>query len=107
MALSRILLLILLAQAASVPQTASIEGIVLKLGTTDPISGADVELTRVEGTTAAPLPPGAPRFDDAAICAGMFDGAAPPPTDLAEPKGRFADASTRAPSPRARSAASA
>ena len=37
----------------------------------------------------APLPPGTPRFDDAAISVGMFDAAAPPPTDLAEPKGRF------------------
>lgn len=38
----------------------------------------------------APLPPGTPRFDDAAISAGMFETAAPPPIDLAEPKGRFA-----------------
>ena len=39
---------------------------------------------------SAPLPPGTPRFEDAAISAGMFDTVAPPPTDLAEPKGRFA-----------------
>lgn len=45
---------------------------------------------RLPQLLAAPLPPGTPRFDDAAISAGMFDGAAPPPTDLAEPKGRFA-----------------
>ena len=35
--------------------TASIEGIVLKQGTREPISGAEVELTRVEGTTASPF----------------------------------------------------
>ena len=45
---------------------------------------------RLPQLLAAPLPPGTPRFDDAAISAGMFDGARPPPTDLAEPKGRFA-----------------
>ena len=39
---------------------------------------------------AAPFPAGTPRFDDAAISAGTFDGVAPPPRDLAEPKGRFA-----------------
>jgi hypothetical protein len=37
----------------------------------------------------APLPPGTPRFEDAAICARMFETAAPPPTDAAEPKGCF------------------
>jgi hypothetical protein len=45
---------------------------------------------RLPQLLAAPFPPGTPRFDDAAISAGMFDAAAPPPTDLAEPKGRFA-----------------
>lgn len=39
---------------------------------------------------AAPFPSDARRFDDAAIAAAMFATAAPPPTDLAEPKGRFA-----------------
>jgi hypothetical protein len=55
-------LLLALFQAASVPPataTGSIEGIVVRLGTTTPIAGADVELSRVEGTAAAPLPPGA------------------------------------------------
>ena len=45
---------------------------------------------RLPQLLAAPLPPGTPRFDDAAISAGMFDTAAPPPIELAEPKGRFA-----------------
>ena len=45
---------------------------------------------RLAGLLAAPFAPGTPRFDDAAISADMFEGAAPPPTDLAEPKGRFA-----------------
>jgi hypothetical protein len=39
---------------------------------------------------AAPLPDGAPRFDDAKITARMFETAGPPPPGLAEPKGRFA-----------------
>ena len=58
----RIALFLVLAQVAPLPQvpaTGSVEGIVVRLGTTDPIAGADVELTRVEGTAAAPLPPGA------------------------------------------------
>jgi len=37
--------------------TASIEGIVIQLGTTNPIVGADVELSRVEGTPRAPMDP--------------------------------------------------
>jgi hypothetical protein len=65
MTILRIAFLALLSQVASsqnrpqAPATASIEGIVVKLGTNEPIAGADVELTRVEGTAAAPLPPGA------------------------------------------------
>src|SRR5262245_15601476 len=43
-------------QAAS---TASIEGTLVRFGTNEPISGADIELTRLEGTVAAPLPNGA------------------------------------------------
>ena len=39
--------------------TASIEGIVVGLGTTQPVAGADVELTRLEGAPNAPLSPGA------------------------------------------------
>jgi hypothetical protein len=39
---------------------------------------------------AAPLPADAPRFDDAAISADMFETAGPAPPGLAEPKGRFA-----------------
>jgi hypothetical protein len=38
--------------------TASIEGIAVRQGTTEPIGGVELELTRVEGTTASPLPPG-------------------------------------------------
>jgi hypothetical protein len=66
MNLLRIALLSLFSQVAAPPSspqtavaTASIEGVVLKLGTSEPIAGADVELTRVEGTARAPLPPGA------------------------------------------------
>jgi hypothetical protein len=62
MNLLRIALLLVLTQAAppsQAPATASVEGIVLRSGTAGPIAGADVELTRVEGTAAAPLAPGA------------------------------------------------
>ena len=45
---------------------------------------------RLKQLLAAPLPPSTPRFDDAAINATMFNVAAPPPIELAEPKGRFA-----------------
>lgn len=45
---------------------------------------------RLQQLLAAPLPAGAPRFDDASICAGMFDVAGPAPPGLAEPKGCFA-----------------
>jgi hypothetical protein len=45
---------------------------------------------RLEQLVAAPLPAGAPRFEDAAISARMFETAAPPPPGLAEPTGRFA-----------------
>lgn len=45
---------------------------------------------RLQQLLAAPLPAGAPRFDDAAISAGMFETAGPAPRGLAEPKGRFA-----------------
>jgi hypothetical protein len=45
---------------------------------------------RLQQLLAAPLPAGAPRFDDGAISAGMFETAGPVPPGLAEPKGRFA-----------------
>jgi hypothetical protein len=62
MNLLRVALLLVLSQAALVaqaPATGSVEGTVVRLGTNDPIAGADVELSRVEGTSAAPLSPGA------------------------------------------------
>jgi hypothetical protein len=45
------------AQQPVLPQS-SIEGIVVKTGTNEPIAGADLELSRVEGTSSAPLNPG-------------------------------------------------
>ncbi len=39
--------------------TASVEGVVVKLGTAEPIAGVDVELIRVEGTRCAALAAGA------------------------------------------------
>lgn len=45
---------------------------------------------RLQQLLASPLPDGAPRVDDAAINARMFETAGPPPPGLAEPTGRFA-----------------
>ena len=59
---SLVLLLLVLttvvAAQAPIPATASIEGIVVKKGTLEPLSNVDLELSRVEGTTSAPLGPG-------------------------------------------------
>jgi hypothetical protein len=53
--------------------TASIEGVVVQAGTNTPISGVDVELSRVEGTAAAPAFPGSSE-----AFAGIISGAAGP-----------------------------
>lgn len=45
---------------------------------------------RLQQLLAAPFPDEAPRFDDTAISAGMFETAGPVPPGLAEPTGRFA-----------------
>jgi hypothetical protein len=79
--------------------TASIEGVVVQAGTTTPIPGVDVELSRVEGTAAAPAAPGSSEAF-AAIIAGTggpgIGGATPPPVIAGEiryaksgPDGRF------------------
>ena len=68
--------------------TAYIEGVVVKLGTNEPISGVDLELSRVEGTAAAPLSPGAGEMF-AAILGGSptgTGGATPPPVIAPEIK---------------------
>src|SRR5262245_3119175 len=67
------------AQRLQVAATASIDGTLFRLGTNEPISGADIELTRVEGTAAEPLARGA-----AEALAGLQNfpfsvDAAPPP----------------------------
>jgi Carboxypeptidase regulatory-like domain len=59
-------------RSQDIPATASLEGIVVKVGTTTPIAGVDVELSRVAGTAAAPLSPGA-----AEVFAAVFGGNAP------------------------------
>jgi len=52
------LVALLVAQVAPPPQppTGSIEGIVVRMGTSDPIAGADVELTKVEVVTVSSDP---------------------------------------------------
>jgi hypothetical protein len=47
------------AQRPQILGTASVEGILVRLGTSVPIADADIELTRVEGTAMAPLASGA------------------------------------------------
>lgn len=71
------------------PATASIEGIVTRLGTNTPIAGVDIELSRVEGTTAAPLSPGAAEAFAAVFSGnapGLVGGAAPNPVFASEIK---------------------
>jgi hypothetical protein len=48
-------------QRSPASSTASIEGTLIRLGTSDTIAGADIELTRVEGTALSPLASGAAR----------------------------------------------
>jgi Carboxypeptidase regulatory-like domain len=78
-------------QSQQVPATASLEGIVVKLGTTTPIAGVDVELSRVEGTVAAPLSPGAAE-GFAAVLAGNAPGlvGAATPNPVLAPEVRYA-----------------
>src|SRR6516162_4021139 len=45
-------------QQPAPPPPSSIEGIVVRQGTNEPLGGVDLELSRVEGTSAAPLAPG-------------------------------------------------
>ena len=72
-----LLALVSLAHAqSSTPQvtaTASIEGVVVRIGTNEPIADADLELSRIEGTPAAPLNPGA-----AELFAAVLFGSNPP-----------------------------
>jgi hypothetical protein len=57
--LSRLQLAALQQGQTQAPSTASIEGILVKAGTDEPVAEANVELMRLEGTSAAPLNPGA------------------------------------------------
>jgi hypothetical protein len=73
---------------SSTPQvtaTASIEGVVVRVGTNDPIADADLELSRIEGTAAAPLNP-AP----AELFAAVLFGSNPPPLGGADPPPQIA-----------------
>jgi len=97
MKVSLVMMLVLFAQGP-VPQpnqqpaiqtavaTASIEGIVVKLGTSEPVAGADVELTRVEGTPAAPMTPQATQYVSTMLQGGGPGGPLPPPGIAAEVK---------------------
>jgi hypothetical protein len=66
--------------------TASLEGIVMKLGTGEPVAGADVELTRVEGTADAPMTPQATQYVSTMLQGGGPGGPLPPPAIAAEVK---------------------
>jgi hypothetical protein len=76
-------------RSQDVVATASLEGVVVQQGTNTPIAGVDVELSRVEGTAAAPMSPGA---QDAFIAVlsgnapGLGGGAAPNPVLAPEVK---------------------
>ena len=70
---------------SQVTATASIEGVVVKIGSNEPIADADLELSRIEGTTAAPLNPGA-----AELFAAVLFGSNPPGLGGAEPPPQIA-----------------
>jgi len=92
MRFSKILILLTLGglvhAQSSTPQvtaTASIEGVVVKVGTNEPIADADLELSRIEGTTDAPLNPGA-----AELFAAVLFGSNPPQLGGADPPPQIA-----------------
>jgi hypothetical protein len=72
--------------AQPVVATASLEGIVVKQGTSEPVVGADVELTRVEGTAAAPMTPQATQYVSTVLQGGGPGGPVPPPAIANEVK---------------------
>jgi hypothetical protein len=72
--------------ARPVVATAAIEGIVVRAGTDEAIAGVDVELTRVEGTAAAPFTPQATQYVNAMLQGGGNGGPLPPPVIASEVK---------------------
>lgn len=70
------------------PATASLEGVVVKMGTNEPIAGVDVELSRVEGTPRAPVANNVMDAFNNALSGGGPGGQAPPP--LLAPELRYA-----------------
>jgi hypothetical protein len=76
------------AQQPEPPATASLEGVVVKMGTNEPIGGVDVELSRVEGTPRAPVAPAVMAAFNNALSGGGPSGQAPPP--LLAPEVRYA-----------------
>ena len=82
--------------AASSPQgTASIEGVVVKLGTTDAVVDADVELSRVEGVAEAPMTDAATAFFKTVLDGFGPSGAFPPAVIANEVQYAKSDASGR------------
>ena len=75
--LARLQLAALQQPAPQTASTGSIEGLIVKSGTNEPVADANVELTRLEGTTTAPLASGALQ------AFGTGGGFATPPPALA------------------------
>jgi hypothetical protein len=69
-----------------IAHTAAIEGVVVKMGTNEPITGVDIELVRMEGTPEVPLPAG---FSEA-FNRTFFPGQAPGPVITAKTPPQFA-----------------
>jgi Tetratricopeptide repeat/WD40-like Beta Propeller Repeat len=65
-------------QQLPAPMMASIEGVVVNLGSSEPLAEVDVELTRLEGTSSAPLAPGAAAAYAQAFNSGGATDATPP-----------------------------
>ena len=112
MKMNRVVCLVILAAAVRIVSAqqptptsssaqSSIEGIVVVRGTNEPIAGADLELSRVDGTAAAPLGPGVAEAFAAILYSTSLglpaQGSSPPPLLAPEVKygktgsdGRFA-----------------
>jgi hypothetical protein len=71
-----------LQQQPSPPPPSSIEGIVVRQGTNEPLGGVDLELSRVEGTSASPFAPGVAENFASLL---NYNGPGLPPTTGATP----------------------
>jgi Tol biopolymer transport system component len=76
---------------SALPKPGSIEGVIMKRGTNEPIPGAEVELTRIEGPSAFPLSAGAAEaFARLSALPGSRGAVGPDLPPALEPEVRYA-----------------